>query len=179
MILFLILIASLLMTLFMIFIQYFHQFMTLIINLIVSFIMNFFISSFINNDITYNINGFTTRYIVIDRLMHNDFGCYLLFLKTPFIFFSELILVKKTCMVQKVGHWGSLSCCYILPGPLILLHQSLLIRQIGVGTEKAFYRAATYPGPTVLLKTELRSFQTAFEPSTHAVSGQSWRNMAS
>lgn len=57
--------------------------------------MNFFISSFINNDITYNINGFTTRYIVIDRLMHNDFGCYLLFLKTPFIFFSELILVKK------------------------------------------------------------------------------------
>lgn len=126
--------------------------------------MNFFISSFINNDITYNINGFTTRYIVIDRLMHNDFGCYLLFLKTPFIFFSELILVKKTCMVQKVGHWGSLSCCYILPGPLILLHQSLLIRQIGVGTEKVFYRAATYPGPTVLLKTELRSFQTAFEP---------------
>lgn len=70
MILFLILIASL--------------FMTLIINLIVSFIMNFFISSFINNDITYNINGFTTRYIVIDRLMHNDFGCYLLFLKTFF-----------------------------------------------------------------------------------------------
>lgn len=46
--------------------------------------MNFFISSFINNDITYNINGFTTRYIVIDRLMHNDFGCYLLFLKTFF-----------------------------------------------------------------------------------------------
>lgn len=120
--------------------------MTLLIILIVSFIMNFFLvkSSFINNDITYNINGFTTRYIVIDRLMHNDFGCYLLFLKTPFIFFSELILVKKTCMVQKVGHWGSLSCCYILPGPLILLHQSLLIRQIGVGTEKAFYRAATY-----------------------------------
>lgn len=69
--------------------------MTLIINLIVSFIMNFFISCFINNDITYNINGFTTRYIVIDRLMHNDFGCYLFFLKTPFIFFSELILVKK------------------------------------------------------------------------------------
>lgn len=66
--------------------------MTLIINLIVSFIMNFFISSFINNDITYNINGFTTRYIVIDRLMHNDFGCYLLFLKTHFFFrinFSE------------------------------------------------------------------------------------------
>lgn len=155
--------------------------MTLLIILIVSFIMNFFLvkSSFINNDITYNINGFTTRYIVIDRLMHNDFGCYLLFLKTPFIFFSELILVKKTCMVQKVGHWGSLSCCYILPGPLILLHQSLLIRQIGVGTEEAFYRAATYPGPTLLLKTELRSFQTAFEPPTHAVGGQSWRNMAS
>lgn len=52
--------------------------------------MNFFISSFINNDITYNINGFTTRYIVIDRLMHNDFGCYLLFLKTPFIFFFRI-----------------------------------------------------------------------------------------
>lgn len=141
----------------------------------VSFIMNFFISSFINNDITYNINGFTTRYIVIDRLMHNDFGCYLLFLK---IFF-RINCSEKTCMVQKVGHWGSLSCCYILPGPLILLHQSLLIRQIGVGTEKAFYRAATYPGPTALLKTELRSFQTAFEPPTHAVSGQSWRNVAS
>lgn len=80
--------------------------MTLMIILIVSFIMIFFlvISSFINNDITNNIIGFTARYIVIDRLMHNDFGCYLLFLKTPFIFFSELILVKKTCMVQKVGH---------------------------------------------------------------------------
>lgn len=69
--------------------------MTLIINLIVSFIMNFFISSFINNDITYNINGFTTRYIVIDRLMHNDFGCYLLFLKTPFIFFFRIVVKKK------------------------------------------------------------------------------------
>lgn len=142
--------------------------MTLIINLIVSFIMNFFISSFINNDITYNINGFTTRYIVC-----------IMILVVIYCFFSELILVKKTCMVQKVVHWGSLSCCYILPGQLILLHQSLLIRQIGVGTEKAFYRAATYPGPIVLFKTELRSFQTAFEPPTHAVSGQSWRNMAS
>lgn len=69
--------------------------MTLIINLIVSFIMNFFISSFINNDITYNINGFTTRYIVIDRLMHNDFGCYLLFLKTPFIFFFRINFSEK------------------------------------------------------------------------------------
>lgn len=49
------------------------------------------------------------------------------FWKLRSFFFSELILVKKTCMVQKVGHWGSLSCCYILPGPLILLHQSLLI----------------------------------------------------
>lgn len=62
--------------------------------------MNFFISSFINNDITYNINGFTTRYIVIDRLMHNDFGCYLLFLK----FFFRINCSEKTCMVQKVGH---------------------------------------------------------------------------
>lgn len=69
--------------------------MTLIINLIVSFIMNFFISSFINNDITYNINGFTTRYIVIDRLIHNDFGCYLLFLKTPFIFFFRINFSEK------------------------------------------------------------------------------------
>lgn len=69
-----------------------------------------------------------------------------------FFFFSELIVVEKTCMVQKVGHWGSLSCCYILPGPLILLHQSLLIRQIGVGTEKAFYRAATYPPAHCFIK---------------------------
>lgn len=59
--------------------------------------MNFFWvkSSFINNDITYNINGFTTRYIVIDRLMHNDFGCYLLFLKTPFIYFFRINFCEK------------------------------------------------------------------------------------
>lgn len=71
--------------------------MTLLIILIVSFIMNFFLvkSSFINNDITYNINSFTTRYIVIDRLMHNDFGCYLLFLKTPFIFFFRINFSEK------------------------------------------------------------------------------------
>lgn len=70
--------------------------MTLLIILIVSFIMIFFvISSFINNDITNNIIGFTARYIVIDRLMHNDFGCYLLFLKTPFIFFFRIVVKKK------------------------------------------------------------------------------------
>lgn len=73
--------------------------MILIINLIVLFIMNFFIFSFINNDIIYNINGFIIRYIVIDRFMYNDYGCYLLFLKILFIFFLELIVVKKICMV--------------------------------------------------------------------------------
>lgn len=52
--------------------------------------MNFFIFSFINNDIIYNINGFIIRYIVIDRFMYNDFGCYLLFLKILFIFFFRI-----------------------------------------------------------------------------------------
>lgn len=119
--------------------------MTLIINLIVSFIMNLFISSFINNDITYNINGFTTRYIVIDRLMHNDFGCYLLFLKTPFIFFFRINFSEKNMYGAKSrplrffivllhtprsansnektdrrrNRGGFVSCCYIPPGPLL------------------------------------------------------------
>lgn len=117
-----------------------------------SFIHNEFfliISSFINNDITYNINGFTTRYIVIDRLMHNDFSCYLLFLKTPFIFFFRIVVKKKmygaksrplrffivllhtprpanssaSIAAHKTDRrrngGGFLSCCYIPPGPLL------------------------------------------------------------
>lgn len=125
--------------------------MTLMIILIVSFIMIFFlvISSFINNDITYNINGFTTRYIVIDRLMHNDFGCYLLFLKTPFIFFFRIVVKRKMYGAKsrplrffivllhtprpanssasiaahktdrRRNRGGFVSCCYIPPVPLL------------------------------------------------------------
>lgn len=51
--------------------------------------------SFINNDIIYNINGFIIRYIVIDRFMYNDYGCYLLFLKILFIFFFRINFSEK------------------------------------------------------------------------------------
>lgn len=96
------------------------------------------------NDIVYNINSFihsdmfmlylvslimilliilmvspiVILFILIVSLLM-IFGCQQLFLRTPFIFFLKMnCSEKKTCMVQKVGHWGSL-CCYILPGPLL------------------------------------------------------------